>query len=58
MESKPTDKEKKLDILNHWPTLVANVGVLVGIIFLVLEFWKNTTAMGLFRGRGDGHIYW
>lgn len=31
--------------LNHWFTLIANVGVLIGIIFLALELRQNTEMM-------------
>ena len=34
-----------LDRLNKWLTLVANFGVLVGIIFLILELSQNTQAL-------------
>ena len=34
----------KVDNLNKWLTLVANIGVLVGIFFLALEIQQNTAA--------------
>lgn len=36
--------ETKLDQINRWMTLAANVGVLLGILFLVFELRQNTTA--------------
>jgi len=35
----------KLSELNNWLTLVTNIGVLVGIGFLVLELQQTQTAM-------------
>jgi len=35
------------DRLNHWMTLGANIGVLAGIIFLILELQQNTVATRL-----------
>ena len=35
----------KLSNLNEWLTLIANVGVLIGIIFLALEMRQNTSMM-------------
>ena len=32
-----------VDKLNRWLTLVANLGVIVGIIFLIVEIRQNTT---------------
>ena len=34
-----------MDKLNQWLTLIANVGVLVGIFFLAFEVQQNTTAI-------------
>jgi hypothetical protein len=34
-----------MDRLNQWLTLLANFGVLIGIIFLVVEIQQNTTMM-------------
>ena len=34
-----------LEKVNHWLTLLANVGVLVGIVFLVIEVRQNTEAI-------------
>ncbi len=34
-----------LDKLNQWLSLVANLGVMVGIIFLVVELSQNTQAL-------------
>ena len=34
-----------MDTLNSWLTLMANVGVLVGIVFLALEIQQNTEMM-------------
>lgn len=34
----------QLEKLNHWLTLLANVGVLAGIVFLALEIRQNTAA--------------
>ncbi len=34
-----------LDRLNHWLTLLANIGVLAGIIFLAQEIRQNTQTM-------------
>ena len=33
----------KLDNLNRWLTLVANIGVITGIVFLAIEVQQNTT---------------
>lgn len=32
----------KPESINHWVTLVANIGVIAGIVFLVLEIQQNT----------------
>jgi hypothetical protein len=37
----------KLDIANKWFTLIANIGVLAGIIFLAYELQQNTVATHL-----------
>ena len=37
----------KLRALNHWLTLAANVGVMVGIVFLAYELQQNTIATQL-----------
>ena len=34
-----------MDRLNQWMTLAANVGVLIGIIFLAYEIRQNTDAV-------------
>ena len=34
-----------MDKLNQWLTLVANLGVVAGIIFLAYEIQQNTNAM-------------
>ena len=36
--------ETKLDQINRWMTLAANIGVLLGILFLVFELRQNTIA--------------
>ena len=33
-----------LEKMNHWLTLLANIGVLVGMVFLVIEVRQNTIA--------------
>jgi len=38
------DNETKLDQINRWMMLAANVGVLLGILFLVFELRQNTIA--------------
>lgn len=38
------DIETKLDRINRWMMLAANIGVLLGIIFLVFELRQNTLA--------------
>ena len=35
----------KLDNLNKWLTLIANVGVLSGIVFLAIEVQQNSNAI-------------
>lgn len=35
----------KIEKMNHWLTLMANVGVIVGIIFLGVEIQQNTSMM-------------
>ncbi|MEQ8313002.1 MAG: hypothetical protein RL839_14420 [Gammaproteobacteria bacterium] len=35
----------KLEELNHWLVLVANFGVIIGIVFLAFEIRQNTEAM-------------
>ena len=48
--------------LNHWLALIANIGVLVGIIFLVIEIRQNTDALyaetnqAIFSG-GQAELY-
>lgn len=37
----------KLNQVNRWVTVAANVGVLLGIIFLIIELRQNTTATRL-----------
>lgn len=37
--------ESKLAILNDWLTLIANLGVLLGIFFLIYEIDQNTDAI-------------
>ena len=37
----------KLRAINHWLTLAANLGVMVGIIFLAYELQQNTVATQL-----------
>jgi len=39
------ERDTRLRRLNAWLTLAANVGVLVGIIFLVFELRQNTVAV-------------
>ena len=39
--------DNKLDWVNRWITLAANIGVLLGIIFLIVELRQNTTATRL-----------
>ncbi|MEQ9208968.1 MAG: hypothetical protein RLN96_03855, partial [Pseudomonadales bacterium] len=34
-----------LETLNHWLALVANFGVLIGVIFLAVEMQQNTEAI-------------
>lgn len=38
------DTETKLDQINRWMMLAANIGVLIGILFLVFELRQNTIA--------------
>jgi len=38
-------KRMKLDALNQWLTLAANVGVLAGILFLAIEISQNSDAI-------------
>ena len=38
------DTETKLDQINRWMMLAANIGVLLGILFLVFELRQNTVA--------------
>jgi hypothetical protein len=37
----------KLDTVNNWLTLIANIGVLTGIVFLAYELKQNTVATQL-----------
>ena len=37
----------KLDSINRWLTLIANLGVMAGIIFLAVELQQNTVATEL-----------
>lgn len=39
--------DNKLDRLNRWMMLAANIGVLIGILFLVFELRQNTVASRL-----------
>jgi len=41
------DTDTKLDRINRWMMLVANIGVLIGILFLVFELRQNTVASRL-----------
>ena len=41
----PAEKRMKLDLINRWLTLAANIGVLAGILVLVLEVRQNTVAI-------------
>ena len=38
------DIDTKLDRINRWMMLAANIGVLIGILFLVFELRQNTVA--------------
>jgi hypothetical protein len=44
-----------LDSLNKWLLLVANVGVVVGLLFLIIEVRQNTTALNAqaYQSRSD-----
>ena len=41
------DKDEKLDRINRWMMLAANIGVLIGILFLIFELRQNTVASRL-----------
>jgi hypothetical protein len=44
-----------LDSLNKWLTLTANIGVVVGLLFLIVEVRQNTTALNAqaYQSRSD-----
>ena len=41
------ETDTKLDRINRWMMLAANIGVMLGIVFLVLELRQNTVASRL-----------
>ena len=50
----------KVEQLNQWLTLVANIGVIAGIVFLAYEINQNTQAIqsASFQGYTDTSIDW